>query len=116
MPKITELENEAFDLTNEVLLAIAERYNALRPSLPNGVTDEDGGYIYNGRRTDASSVVFTFGRKRTGKPFDNHDVSTITPERVLAGEYDHVIRDSFFDRASAEYWYTYCKDYGSFGE
>jgi hypothetical protein len=106
------LDNQHYDLSADVLEAIADRYTEIRPTLPTGETDDRGGFIYSGKRTEPANIVFFFGRKPKAKPFDHHNIDGITAERVKAGEYDQVIIDSFYDRAASDYWYTYCKDYG----
>jgi hypothetical protein len=106
------LDNQHYDLADDVLEAIAARYTELRPTLPTGETDDLGGFIYSGKRTDPATIVFYFGRKRGARPFDHHKVDGITAEAVKAGKFDNVIIDCFYDRAASDYWYTYCKDYG----
>lgn len=106
-----KLMNEFYDLSDDVLEAIASRYKALRPSLPTGEDHDGEGHVYEGRRTEPESIVFHFGRTTKGD-LSFHKVDGITAERVQAGDFDHVIRDAFMERAGAEYWYKYMKDYG----
>jgi hypothetical protein len=100
--------------------AAIRRFEEILPTL-NRRRDRPGGmgYLYSGRRTKPESVVNKFLAEvrpeslfrgkweeqglKTGHP---------TPESIAAGEWDREIEESWHDRAGAEYWYKYEKDYG----
>jgi hypothetical protein len=94
-------------LAQDILEALAARYSIIRPLLPRGV-DHQNDRDYDGHRTSTEQVIGYFGRVAIGRKL-NYDITSITPETVKNGDVDHLIVDSFMDRASAEYHYRFLK-------
>jgi hypothetical protein len=80
-----------------VQAALLDRVSAVIASEPK----RDGDYAYGLSKTHPEAIAFRVGNL----------VEPTSPEDVQAGRFDIVIRDTYHERASVQYWYLYEKDY-----
>jgi hypothetical protein len=93
----------------ELRKQIAERFESLLPTF----TKKDGDYIYGERRTSPDDVAYYMLNHMFG--VTGHcqilELDWDMPSDVSSGKYDEAIKDKWHDRASAEHWYTYEKEW-----
>lgn len=77
--------------------AVQDRFEQLLP----GLEQNQGDYCYDGNRCTPREVSWRVGI-----------IEDMTPEQVTAGELDDCIVATWHERASAEHWYRYEKDWG----